>query len=175
MGLPIALAALLKSTAFKVGMTALSVGSTAYGITQQRAAAKEGERANKLESARARMQQSRNIRRAIAASRVAQAQGTAGGVQQLGSSVSSGLQGALSGEAAQTAGSMGFANSQFRAGQSRFLASGRADAAMSRAAAAGGIGKLTAAVSGTTPGQTLFNWANQSDDSFFVPDVSHLE
>lgn len=170
-----ALAALAANPAVQAGVAALGVGATVYGITQQRAAAKESERSNRLEAARARMQQARNIRRAIAASRVAQAQGAAAGVQQLGTSSSSGLQGALAGEAAQTAGGIGFATTQFNAGQSRFLASGRADRASSRAGMAAGIGKIATAVSGTTPGRALFDWANRQEDSFFIPDVSHLE
>lgn len=174
MALFAALALIAKSTAFQAGVAALGAGATVYGITQQRQAAKENKRSNRIEAARARMQQTRNIRRAIAASRVAQAQGTAAGVQS-GTSESSALQGALSGEAAQTAGGIGFATTQFNAGQSRFLASGRADSAVSRANTAAGIGKVATAVSGTTPGRALFSWANREKDSFFYPDVSHLE
>lgn len=174
MGLFVALAALAKSSAFQAGVAALGAGATVYGITQQREAAKEAEKSNKLEVARARMQQARNVRRAIAASRVAQAQGVAGGVQT-GTSESSALQGALAGESAQTAGGIGFSNTQFGIGQRRFLSTGRSDAASSRAGMAAGIGKVATAISGTTPGRALFDWANREQDSFFVPDVSHLE
>jgi hypothetical protein len=150
--------------ALKTAAPVISAVGTGVGIVQQRQASQEAKRANRLERARANMEQVRNIRRAIAASRVQQAQVAAAGVEMQGTP-GSGMQGMQAGVAASTGGSVGFAGNQFSIQQKRFNATGRADAAMSRAGIAQGISKIATAAGGQTFGGWLDERFGQREDS----------
>lgn len=136
----------------KGALAVAGTAATVASVVQGREAAKEAEQANRLNRLAARMTQARNIRRAVAASRVAQGQITAGATQ-LGTQAASATAGARASEAAQTAGGIAFAGSQFGLADRRFSAMGRQVAAEGRASTFAAGAKLATAASGFTPGQ----------------------
>lgn len=140
------------SSAFKGAAALIGTGATVASVVQTREASKEAEEANRLNRMQTRMAQARNIRRAVAATRVQQATVTSAATQ-LGTEGASGTAGVASSEAASTAGGVAFAGSQFGLATRRFDAIGRQQSAEGRAAVFGAIPRLTSAVSGQTPGQ----------------------
>lgn len=131
---------------------ALGVASTTASVVQGQEAAAENKEANRLSKMQSRMTQARNIRRGIAASRVAQAQMASAG-EVMGTAGGSAISGARAAESAQTAGGVGFAGTQQAMSGRRLTHLGRSDQATANANTFAGIGKLTTALTGYTTGQ----------------------
>lgn len=139
--------------------TVVSVGATVYGIKQQQEAAEAQEEANEISQRQNQLQQQENIRKAVAASRVARAQAEAMGAGA-GASVAT-TSGAAGAETSGTAGNVGFAIGMNKMQNQRFDALIDANRAGNRASTAQGFADLAGAASGFGGGlEGLANVAN---------------
>lgn len=139
-------------------------GATVAGVHQSRQAAQDGREANRAEANRVQVEQARNIRRAVAASRVQQAQAQAMGVQS-GVADGSGVAGAVVGTGAATGAGIGHANQvqslqmrSFQAQRSQMAAQSRSSMYAAGATALGGFSQFQAPGEGSFAGMyNMFN------------------
>ena len=120
-----------------------AVSSGVAGALSASAANKAQRKAGKLERAQAQINQNREIRRAIAAKRLQQAE-LLQGAEALGTRTNSAVSGAVGSLSTQTAANIGFSNTQFgtQRAQSTILQSGA-----TRAARFGGVSSLFGGIS----------------------------
>lgn len=129
----------------------LALGATGASLYQAHRAQDAAEEENKLARQRQRFEEARNIRRAVAQSRVLQARAQAAGAVT-GTSESSGTFGAISSEAASTAGNIGYARTIGQFQQATFAAQADRTRATYRSQQFSALGNLFAA--GTGMGDT---------------------
>lgn len=138
--------------------TVASVGAQVYSINQQQKAAEQQEEANEIAQRQNQLQQQENVRKAVAASRIARARAEAiGGGSGAAVATTSGAAGA---ETSGTAGNVGFSLGMNRLQNQRFDSIIAADKATSRAQTASGFSQLL----GTNQfGQGLTGLANAAN------------
>lgn len=137
----------------------LALGATGASFYQADRAQDAADRENKLARQRQQFEEARNIRRAVAQSRVLQARAMAAGAV-MGTSESSGTFGAISSEAASTAGNIGFARTIGQFQQATFAAQAERSRATTRSQQFSALGNLFASASGygDTTGAMLGNY-----------------
>lgn len=139
----------------------LSLGLLAKQVEESKAAAKEVEEQNDLAKARQAVEESRNIKRAVAASRVAQAQAQAQ-AQVAGTTEASSTAGAIGSEVASTGGNIAFAQQIGDFQQQVFDSNIRENRARFRAQRAGTVSNVLAVASGHgKSGEVLGQYLNQ--------------
>lgn len=131
------------ATGGAIAALAVSAIGTGVSVSQQRKAQRAEEKRDAVGEAQAQLENQRNIRQAIAASRLQQAQVQAAG-QASGGTGSSGLAGGLGSAQTQVASNIGFARQTAAANSAINRQTGLASQALAAGATAQAIGGLPA-------------------------------